>query len=131
MTRIVELIDLCDEQIATNLGWFALLGGRVREAADPELQRLFATAGHRHAWHAELWAQRRPAIPHDAVHEPPAPALVEVGDDVVAAYRGHLAAQRSVLERLRADTDPDLDPSTVRIITLVDADLAELADRLP
>lgn len=128
---IADLATLCDDQHATHLGWFVVLGERVRQEPDPRLQRLFATAAHRHAWHAELWAQRRPAIPHDATRELPAPATIEVGDDLVAAYREHLAAQRALLERLRGTVDSDLDPSTRRVVDLVDADLAELQERLP
>lgn len=131
MIGITELVELCDEQYATNLGWFVVLGERVRDTTDPQLQRLLATAAHRHAWHAELWWQRRPAIPHDVVHEPPPPATIDVGSDALDAYRDHLAEQRSLLARLRGDIDPELDPSTHRVATLVDRDLAELADRLP
>lgn len=131
MIAIAELVDLCDERCASELGWFTVLGERVRDEPDPGLQRLLATAAHRHAWHADLWWARRPAIPHDAVRTTPAPARPDVGDDLVAAYRAHLVHQRSLLARLRADTDPDLDPATVRVATLIDADLADLQDRLP
>lgn len=131
MIGIVDLVALCDEQYTTSLGWFVVLGERVGDTTDPELQRLFATAAHRHAWHAELWWQRRPAIPHDVVHEPPAPATIDTGDEASEAYRDHLAEQRALLARLRGELDPDLDPSTLRVVTLVDRDLAELAERLP
>jgi hypothetical protein len=124
---IVDLVGVCDEQYAVNLGWFVVLGERVRDETDPQLQRWFATAAHRHAWHAELWASRRPAIPHDAIHELPAPAAIEVGDDLAVAYRDHLVLQRAWLGRLRDEIDPELDPSTLRVLTLVDADLADLA----
>lgn len=131
MIGITELVEVCDEQCALHLGWFVLLGQRVRDAPDPKLQRLFATAAQRHAWHAELWAHRRPAIPHDATHAPPPPALIAVGDDLVADYRDHLALQRTWLERLRSDIDGELDPATERVITLVDADIVDLQSRLP
>lgn len=128
---IDELIGVCEERAAADLGWFVVLGERVRNEPDPRLQQLFATAAHRHAWHAELWAGRRPAIPHDASPTPPRPAPPEVGGDVVAAYREHLVAQRAFLAELRTETDPDLDPSTHRVLDLVDADLADLQDQLP
>jgi hypothetical protein len=128
---IADLVELCAEQYASDLGWFVVLGEHVRHTRDPELQRLLATAAHRHAWHADLWAQRRPAIPHDAVHELPAPAPVVVAGDLVTAYRAHLSSQRTLMARLRAQTDRDLDPSTRRVVDLVDADLVELATRLP
>lgn len=131
MTAILDLVDICDGCAATDLGWFTVLGERVRDEPDPRLQRLVATAAHRHAWHAELWADRRPAIPHDAVRTMPAPVLPEVGDDLVGAYREHLVARRAFLDELRAGADPDLDPSTHRLIDLVDADLADLQLRLP
>ena len=128
---ITDLVGVCDEHYARYLGWFALLGERVRDEPDPELQRLFATAAHRHAWHADLWASRRPAIPHDATHALPTPASHAIGADLVAAYVAFLDAERAQLARLRAVVDCDLDPSTVRVIDLVDADLADLRSRLP
>lgn len=127
---ILELVGVCEERAAADLGWFVLLGERVRDEPDPRRQRWFATAAHRHAWHAELWAERRPAIPHDASSPPPRPAPPELGDDLVAAYQEHLVAQRAFLAGLRAETDPDLDPSTHRVIDLVDADLADLLHHL-
>jgi hypothetical protein len=126
---IRDLVDVCDEGYATNLGWFVVLGERVRGEPDPTLQRVFATAAHRHAWHAELWAQRRPSVPHDTHHELPPPTTIAIGD-VVDAYRAHLVAERARLDRLRSAVDPDLDPATVRVVTLIDADLADLHDRL-
>jgi hypothetical protein len=130
VTSITELVDLCDDHCAAALGWFVVLGQRVAREPDPTLQRLWAAAAHRHAWHAELWAERRPAIPQDAVHPLPEPKAPEVGDDLVGAYRHHLQMHRSFLAALRAATDPDLDPSTRRVVELVDADLADLQQRL-
>ena len=127
---ITELVDVCHERCAENLGWFVVLGERIRDEPDPTLQRLWAVAAHRHAWHAELWAQRRPAIPHDAVHARPEPARPDVGDDLVDAYRRHVAGQRSFLAGLRTTLDPDLDPSTRRVVDLIDADLADVEQRL-
>ena len=131
MIAIADLIEVCDEQYARHLGWFELLGQRVRAEPDAKLQRLFATASQRHAWHAELWASRRPAIPHDTFHLLPPPAAPSVSGDVAAAYLEHLVGERAELARLRATVDGDLDPATVRVIDLVDADLADLQSRLP
>lgn len=128
---IADLVELCDGQCATHLGWFVVLGERVREEPDPRLQRWYATAAHRHAWHAELWAQRRPAIPHDATHELPPPATIAVGNDLPAAYRRFLTEQRSWIVDCLDRVDPDLDPATVRVLTLVDADLADLQASTP
>lgn len=129
MIGITDLITLSDAQSATHLGWFVALGRHVAMEPDPAVQRLLATAAHRHAWHAELWAGRRPTIPHDAVHVLPAPAAVDVAGDVLDAYRTHLAVQRALLADLRARADRELDPATHRVLDLVDADLADLADR--
>lgn len=131
MTTIAELVDVCDEAVAIDLGWFRVLGERVRDEPDPQLQRLFAAASHRHAWHAELWAERRPAIPHDAPRTLPDPIEPDVADDLLGSYRDHLSARRSFLARLRADADPELDPATHRLAELIDADLADLQRRLP
>lgn len=128
---IAELVEICDEQSATNLGWFVALGERVRAEPDPRRQRWCAMAAHRHAWHAELWASRRPAVPHDAIHDLPAPAVPAIDDDPTASYRAHTARQRVVLDRLRGRLDPDLDPSTLRVLALVEADLADLVEQLP
>ena len=131
MTGIVELVRVCDEQYAVNLGWFTMLGGWVADEPDAELQRLFATAAHRHAWHADLWADRRPRIPPDSIPELPTPAKPATSDDRVGSYREALGSMRATLADLDADLDPDLDPSTRRVISLVDADLVDLAARLP
>lgn len=128
---LVELVALCDAQCATDLGWFVTLGERVRDEPDPRRQRWYATAAHRHAWHAELWARRRPAVPHDAPHPLPPPAPVDAGDDLAATYRQHLATRREQLAGLRDAVDPDLDPSTRRVVALVDADLADLLAQAP
>lgn len=130
MIGIVDLVTVCDEQYAANLGWFVVLGRRVADEPIPALQQLYSTAAHRHAWHAELWAGRRPAIPHDAVHVLPEPATVTAGDDLRTAYRDHLAHELEALARLRAGTDPELDPSTHRVVGLVAADVRDLSERL-
>ena len=131
MIGIADLVALCDTQTATHLGWFVALGRHVVGEPDPAVQRALATAAHRHAWHAELWAGRRPAIPHDAVHVLPPPTAVEDGGDLVDAYRTHLATQRRLLADLRDRVARELDPATQRVLELVDADLADLAARLP
>lgn len=131
MIGIVDLVALCDDEYAANLGWFVVLGRRVADEPVPALQQLWATAAHRHAWHAELWARRRPAIPHDAIHALPEPATIEVaGGDLRAAYRDHLAHELEALARLRAGTDAELDPSTHRVAGLIATDLRDLSERL-
>ena len=51
---IVELGDVCAAMRAHSLDLFGS-SARVTTTAPGELQRLFAEACHRHAWHAELW----------------------------------------------------------------------------
>ena len=131
MIAITDLIEVCDEQYARHLGWFELLGQRVRAEPDPKLQRLFATAAQRHAWHAELWASRRPAIPHDTIHTLPPAAAPSISGNLATAYLEHLVDERAELARLRASVDRDLDPATVRVIDLVAADLADLQSQVP
>ena len=123
---IVELVAVCERFAARNRLLFERLGGWVADEADPALQRWFAVATHRHAWHAELWDGRRPAIPVDA----PAPERSTEGDagDRLAWYRSELATMRSDLTELAGRVDAVLDPGTRRVIDLVLADLDELAE---
>lgn len=129
MIPIDELVTLSERRCTLALGWFETLGGWVVDEPDPRRQRWFATACHRLAWHADLWSDRRPAIPHDVVHPRPRPASVDPTGDRAAALSAHLAAERNELAALAARVDPDLDPATLRVIALVDADLAELLER--
>lgn len=128
---IIELGTVCDDQYAANLGWFAALGAWVPDTSDPMLQRLFSTAAHRHAWHAELWAARRPTIPPVDERALPAPIEITAGDDRAVTYRDGVAAMRSSIAALRSRVDPEFDPSTLRVVELVERDLTDLAGRLP
>jgi hypothetical protein len=128
---IVELVAVCDQLAAADRRRFERLGRWVTEDDDLTRRRFWATAAHRHAWHAELWDERSPAIRRDGA---------PVGSDGSAddgsarpdagAYRAELTATRSQLDALRARVDPELDPSTRRVVDLVDADLADLLARL-
>lgn len=131
MTTIADLTEACERQSALSLGWFETVGRWVGDEPDPIRQRWYSAAAHRHAWHAELWAERRPRIPPEVVPAPPVPADVATGtatDPIgrAADYAAAIDAMRADLDALRAATDPDLDPSTHRVIDLVGADLAEL-----
>jgi hypothetical protein len=128
---ITDLVGICDECYAVDLGWFETIGGWVADESDPARQRWFAVAGHRLAWHAELWARRRPAIPHDTDHSLPPAAPVAVTGDRLAAAAAFLEESRAFVDGLRRRTDPVLDPATHRLADLVDADLADLQRRLP
>ena len=126
---IVELVEVCARERARALALFQHLGSWVATTADPTLQRLFATAAHRHAWHAQLWADRSPAIPVPHVVADVA-AIVEAGDDTDrwTAYVTSLGTLIVELGALRDRIDPDLDPGTARVIELVGADANRLAD---
>ena len=130
---IVELGSISADMRARNIDLFEQLGHWVVDTPDPSLQRLFAEASHLHAWHAELWAQRAPVIPpvelDNSVAAPPA-ALVDPADR--ATVYG-AALDRLLTELARAAGTGSmqlLDPSTVRTIGLVTADLAALRHRL-
>ena len=124
---IVELVDVCREMASRNRALFRLVGQWVADERDPELQRWFAVGSHRHAWHAELWDERLPKIPIDG--DPDDHAAPSAGR--ADSYRQQLDEMVADLDELAARVDAALDPSTVRVITLVRADLADLADRAP
>lgn len=130
MTTIAEVAAVCERRCADDLGWFAELGRWATDETDPRRQRLFAEAAHRHAWHAELWAGRRPRIPPEVAVGLPVPSTVGVPADRVTGYADAIEHIRSDLAELADATDPELDPSTHRVIALVDADLADLLRRL-
>ena len=124
---IVELVSTCEDLAARNRSLFELLGSWVADEPDPALQQHFAVAAHRHAWHAELWAQRRPSGPHAPTGA--AAHLEYLGTERTAWYRECVGDLRAELTALGARTDPLLDPSTQRVIELVLADLDSLAVR--
>jgi hypothetical protein len=122
---ISELVDISASMHARFNALFETLGRWVASTGDPAVQQRFAQAAHRHAWHADLWAERRPTIPLDAG---PSAQLDEVPDDPAASVR--LAWYVGQVERLRAELgelsgriDPVLDPSTARVISLITHDL--------
>jgi hypothetical protein len=129
---IVELGDVCMTMRANSLDLFAQLGAWVSTTSPGELQRLFAEACHRHAWHAELWEQRTPAIPGArTASTPPADQSEVDGDDARRdRYRAELSTLEDELRALRARIDPALDASTARTIDLVGRDVVEIAAHL-
>jgi hypothetical protein len=130
---IVELAAVCAQIRTHNLEWFGRLAEWVTDTDDPALQRLFAEASHRHAWHAQLWAARAPHIPADRA--PAVAPLVRGGQvptpDRAPRYRMALDEFRFEAEAIAARADTELDPSTHRTVALVTADLAALCERLP
>jgi len=127
---IIELADICATFRARSLDLFELTGGWVRDTEDPARQRWFAEASHRHAWQAELWAERSPSIPPVdadvlvAAHRvPTAPTAEPARTD---RYLASLDALLGELDGLEARLVPELDPSTLRTVARVRADLVGL-----
>lgn len=135
---IVELVDVCHSMQRRNAEMFARLGTIVTRGEAGANGRLLAEACHRHAWHAELWAARRPTIPVAPTVATTGidPGVDEVGDDdggdgdLIGAYRAEVTALRTMVSELASRVDRDLDPGTARVIDLVEADLGSLDDRL-
>ena len=140
---IVELGQVCNRLRSRNVELFQQLGAWVATTSDGELQRLFADACHRHAWHAELWADRTPTIPPVAPVTPVAPVAdalearrpaADTADPADLArrreYHDSLAAIADELAALRRRIDATLDPSTARTLDLIDVDLSDLRRRL-
>lgn len=129
---IVELSARCHDLRARNIELFETLGAWVADTPPGELQRLYAEACHRHAWHAELWAGRAPAIPGaDADPSGRRPGLDAAGPgDRRAAYLAALGAMCDDVVALAGRCDPALDPSTVRTAAVVRADLVDLLARI-
>lgn len=132
VTTLLDVAAACARQRAAGLDLFEQLGAWVLDSPPGPDQRRWATAGHRHAWHADLWARRAPAIrPFDldtAVAADRgrlgAPATPAERPTWYAATLGHLISE---VEQLAAGVDPQLDPSTARTCDLVLADLRRLA----
>lgn len=128
---ILELVEVCAAEQARSMSLFERVGGWVASTSKPELQRLFATAAHRHAWHAELWAGRAPTIPVAAVVADVAAIADATGDvDRWTAYVTALGLLDADLAALAHRVDPDLDPSTARVLSLVTTDVHALAAQL-
>jgi hypothetical protein len=125
---IIELAHICARMRAVNLDLFGELGAWVRATDAGPLQRRYATACHRHAWHAALWAERSPTIPaldHDTAGDAGRSArLPERPDD--DAYRRCLDEMTTELDAIADRLDVDLDPSTGRVLMLVRNDVADL-----
>jgi hypothetical protein len=89
---------------------------------------MFASAAHRHAWHAQLWEQRAPTIPVEPDTEPSVGALDREVDPSERrdVYRAALESEITRVATVAAGVDRELDPSTARVIDLVSADLSDL-----
>ena len=114
---------------------FETLGRWAGELPEPAAKRVLATWCHRHAWHAELWRARLPAVEgfdgdDDDVEAWIAPlraALqdVQTSEEAIAALRESvLPALDAAVTEHRDAVDPVLDGPTARVLDLVAADLA-------
>ena len=112
---------------AAELALFEQLGSEARATHDAAAKPVLAACAQHLAWHAELWADRMPAIPDvdvetvtDAARGAvPAPA----GGATVETYAAALDALIRRCQTLAGDVDSTLDPATARVCTLVVADL--------
>lgn len=132
MITLLDVGALCARMRATSLDLFEQLGAWVLDTPAGAAQQQWATACHRHAWHAELWAQRAPAIRPFDLDAAVADARGSVGtpstpDTRAEWYGGVLAALIAELDELTARVDPVLDPSTARTVALVRTDVANMA----
>jgi hypothetical protein len=118
---------------------FTTLGRWARELADPAAQRTFGTWCHRHAWHAELWRARLPAVgvgSAEGADDSWVSSLRGSVDSVSSAADAIRVLRETVLPALedavaehRDAIDPLLDGPSARVLDLVAADLAaEAAD---
>ncbi len=150
MAHLTETIERSGQRIGRH-AWiemrlFEVLGRWSGSVVDPQARALFARQSHHHAWHAELWHDLLPALPHlpasrlvvpDEASARLAATLGDVDertdpatDDGVAA---RLAAVYGVaLPRLVDSYDDHLEHTTVvadgpttRVLRLVLADLAD------
>lgn len=141
MHGIVETAQRFDQYCWAELRMFELLGEWACAGnEDAAAAVMFAAHSHHHAWHAELFAGRIPALDgHDApagtAALPRLVPLVEAAraavgtrDRLAAVYDVALPALAAEYEEHLANTDPRVDGPTARALTLVLRDLA--ADRL-
>jgi hypothetical protein len=123
---------------------FETLGAWSTAMADPRARALLATQSHHHAWHAELWRDLLPALPHLPATDLVAPSdgdseMIAALADLDAAEDGTVpddvrlaAVYEQAMPRLQADYEdhlaratPVTDGPTIRALRLTVADLAE------
>jgi hypothetical protein len=117
---------------ATELVLFRILGERVTGDAvdgfaDPADVTPLATLTNRLAWHVDLLTARLPSIPGVEVDTDEAATAradrVAVEAATAGDVAGAVARVAELAEALRSSVDSTLDPATVRVCTLVLADL--------
>lgn len=120
MAHVTETIERSGQRIGRH-AWiemrlFEVLGRWAGTVVDPRARALFGRQSHHHAWHAELWHDLLPALPHL-----PAAELV-VPDEASAEL---LATLGDVDER----TDPASDDGvTARLDVVYGVALPHLVD---
>lgn len=136
---ILEVGELCAQISARSHHLFRYTGRAVTGTPPGPAQRFWATASHRHAWHAELGDQRSPTVIVIAHAERVAqisrdlrePDDTDGSGDAGERFGGWW--QRScrdlldVLDAVRPEIDDELDPNSWRMIDLVGSDLDALA----
>jgi hypothetical protein len=108
---------------------FEALGGWVATVPEAEIKVCLAAHGAHHAWHAQLWAERMPALPGISPDgpaavglRPVAAALVEPEQTIerlVGVYRVALPRLIGAYTAHRRRTSVLTDAPTVRTLTLV------------
>jgi hypothetical protein len=133
------LAELIGRQRALDLLLFELTGRWATDTDDPALAPFWAARSRDHAWHAELWADRFPALPGFDL-EAATTAAERSLDDAVAlrdarTSQDRLARYGAVVTRLideihavEQTLDPRLDAPTARILALVLHDLREVRE---
>jgi len=135
---IRELADLAAQAIAVELVLFEAFGRWIPTTSHANAKPMLAAASRRHAWHADLWRERFPLIPDADLDAAVAEARANLGSlvdglavfDALPAGSGRLAVTSHAAAELAreyravlATIDPLLDAPTVRVLTVVLADL--------
>lgn len=120
---IEELRDQIDRYRSIEWALCQVTGAWAGDDANPVARRNFAAASARHAWHLQLWNERRPQI--NTVEPAPSPAAW-VGErsltqaTTTADRANALAAAATQLqatyEAHRESVDPLTDPPTAEVL---------------
>jgi hypothetical protein len=139
---IRDLARVAARAVAVEETLVEAFGRWIGTTTDPTVPPLLAAAARRHAWHAELWRDRFPAIPGADIEEAVASERARLGalDETLAAFddptwaQARVALAALVADRLReryaqarATIDPLLDAPTARVLDLVVNDPAPAA----
>jgi len=128
---IVELHAVATRLADQHDELFRTLGAWAPTTTDPAAQQLFAEAGHRHAWHADLWRQRIPAIQiADIARSDVATLLDPDTGERAAAYADAVSQVEATTRAIDDRIDPVLDPATRRVAELTLADLDSIRRRI-